>query len=91
MADPQEIAKAILAGEWELFDDAEAKLTAAFEARDEAEKSFWRSVFEELCGPLKRVAAMDDVSFYTYETARRYADGAAPNMGPAAEKDTPCW
>jgi hypothetical protein len=90
MADPREIAKAILAGEWELFDDAETRLTAAFEARDEAEKAFWRSVFEELCGPLRRVAALDDVSFHTYETARRYADGAAPNTGPAAD-DTPCW
>jgi hypothetical protein len=90
MADPWEIAKAILAGEWELFDDAESKLTAAFEARDEGEKAFWRSVFEELCGPLKTHASLDDVSFHTYETARRYADGAVPNTGPDAEKDTPC-
>jgi hypothetical protein len=91
MANLQEVAKAILAGQWELFDEAEAKLSAAFEARDEVEKAFWRSVFEELCGPLKTHAALDDVSFHTYETARRYADGAAPSTGATARKDTPCW
>lgn len=89
--DSGEIAKAILEGEWELFSDAEEKLGAAFESGDEAAKAFWRSVFEELCPALKTCATLDDVSFHTYEMARRYADGDSPCAGPGGdEKKTPC-
>ncbi len=86
MAYAREIAKAILSGEWELFTHAEDRLDAAFKSGDETAKEFWRSVFQELCGPLKVNARLDDVSWWTYETVQQYADGVDPRLGPDEEK-----
>jgi hypothetical protein len=85
MADAPEIAKAILAGEWELFTHAEDRLDAAFRSGDETAKEFWRSVFQALSGPLKVSAHLDDISWHTCEIARQYAGGVDPCLGPEGE------
>jgi hypothetical protein len=87
--DPAAIAKAIMKGPGKLYGDAEIKLATAFASGDESAKRFWQAVFGEFSRLMEDHARMDDASWYVFQEARRYADGAVPVVGAegAAERN----
>ena len=77
----------IVAGPWQRYEDAEARLATAFASGDEAAKLFWQSVFRALSAYLKWHAETDDASWHVYREARRYADGAVPVVGQEGDAE----